>query len=35
MSPEVINVIKAIGLTLDMTMRIVILMIGVLLRKNK
>jgi len=35
MAPEIINVMKAIGLALEMTMRIVVLMMGVLLRKRK
>ena len=32
---EIMNVMKAIGLALKMTIRIVVLMIGILLRKRK
>ena len=35
MASEIINVMEAIGLALEMTMRIVVLMMGVLLRKRK
>lgn len=35
MAPEIMNILMAIGLSLEMIMRVVMLIIGVLLRKRK